>query len=125
MTRRDRTIRRAGALLAAVFASGCANLAVMSHVPLSTMSRLSSLKLAEIDPAELRLAARLPDALEPRSHGVKVRIDAAGVKHGKHSAVELILELTASRRSSLPCRHSAALATESGFIGCRIAASIL
>src|SRR5262249_8699811 len=27
----------------------------MSHVPLSTTSRLSSLKLAEIDPAELRL----------------------------------------------------------------------
>src|SRR5262245_3839233 len=53
--------RRAGTLRAAVFASGCANLAVMSHVPLSTTSRLSSLKLAEIDAAELRLAARLPD----------------------------------------------------------------
>jgi hypothetical protein len=64
----------------------------MGHVPLSTMSRLASLKLAEIDPAELRVAARLPDALEPRSHGVKVRIDVAGMQHGKDSATELILE---------------------------------
>jgi len=100
VTRRDRTLRRAGALLAAVFASGCANLAVMSHVPFSTMSRLSSLKLAQIDAAELRVAARLPDALEPRSHGVKVRIDVAG--RGKTSAVELILELAAEPSELAP-----------------------
>ena len=92
MTCRGRTTRVAGALLGAASAGGCASLTVMSHVPLSTMSRLSSLKLAEIDPAELRVAARLPDALEPRSHGVKVRIDVAGMKHGKDSAAELILE---------------------------------
>src|SRR5262252_2802293 len=80
---RGRTTRVAGALLAAASAGACANLTVISHVPLSTMSRLASLKLAEIDPAELRVAARLPDALEPRSHGVKVRIDVVGMKHGK------------------------------------------
>jgi len=89
---RGRTTRVAGALLAAASAGACANLTVMSHVPLSTMSRLASLRLAEIDPAELRVAARLPDALEPRSHGVKVRIDVVGMKHGKDSAAELILE---------------------------------
>ena len=92
MISRGRTIRVAGALLAAASAGACANLTVMSHVPLSTLSRLASLKLAEIDPAELRVAARLPDALEPRSHGVKVRIDVAGMKHGRDSATELILE---------------------------------
>jgi hypothetical protein len=94
MTCRDRAARLVGALLGAALASGCASLSVMSHMPLSTMSRLSSLKLAEIDPAELRVAARLPDALEPRSHGVKVRIEVAGMKQGKNSAMELILELT-------------------------------
>ena len=92
MTCRGHTTRVAGALLGAAIAGGCASLTVMSHVPLSTMSRLASLKLAEIDPAELRVATRLPDALEPRSHGVKVRIDVAGMKHGKDSAAELILE---------------------------------
>ena len=94
MSCRGRTTRLAGGLLGAALAGGCASLTVMSHVPLSTMSRLASLKLAEIDPAELRVAARLPDALEPRSHGVKVRIDVAGMKHGKDSAAELILEPT-------------------------------
>src|SRR5215470_9694248 len=94
MTCVGRSTRFAGALLAAALASGCTSLTVMSHVPLSTMSRLASLKLTEIDPAELRVAARLPDALEPRLHGVKVRIDVGGMKHGKDSAAELILEPT-------------------------------
>jgi hypothetical protein len=55
--------------------SGCANLYVMSHVPLSTMSRLSSLRLPDIDPEQLRVGARLPVSLEPRPQGVKIRID--------------------------------------------------
>src|SRR5262245_32842662 len=92
MTCRGRATGFAGALFGAAIASGCASLTVMSHVPLSTMSRLASLKLAEIEPAEVRVAARLPDALEPRSHGVKVRVDVAGMKDGKDSAAELILE---------------------------------
>jgi hypothetical protein len=99
---RDRTVRLVGVLLGAALASGCASLTVMSHMPLSTMSRLSSLRLAEVDPAELRVAARLPDALEPRSHGVKVRIDVAGMKRGKNSSVELILELTAEPSEFAP-----------------------
>jgi hypothetical protein len=66
------------------------------------MSRLSSLKLAEIDPAELRVAARLPDALEPRSHGVKVRIEVPGLTDRKNSAVELVLELTADASELAP-----------------------
>jgi hypothetical protein len=58
------------------------------------MSRLSSLKLAEIDPAELRVAARLPDVLEPRPGGAKVRIDVAGGRQGGVAGAELILERT-------------------------------
>lgn len=54
--------------------SGCSSLHVMSHVPLSTMSRLSAMKLAEIQPTLLRVAARMPDHLEPRKDGVKVTI---------------------------------------------------
>lgn len=84
--------RLAGVLLATALVGGYANLTVISHVPLSTMSRLSSLKLAEIEPAELRVAARLPDALEPRPRGVTVRIDVAGQKHGNTAEAELILE---------------------------------
>jgi hypothetical protein len=89
-------------LVGAALVSGCASLAVMSHMPLSTMSRLSSLKLAEIDPAELRVAAHLPDALEPRSHGVKVRIEVAGMNDRRNSAMELILELAADPSELAP-----------------------
>src|SRR5215471_19239092 len=92
MTCRGRTTRVAGTLLGAAIAGGCANLTVMSHVPLSTLSRLASLKLAEIDPAELRVAARLPDVLEPRPRGVKVRIDVAGQNYGETPKAELVLE---------------------------------
>ena len=145
MTCHGRSTRVAGTLLGAAIAGGCASLTVMSHVPLSTMSRLASLKLAEIDPDELRVAARLPDALEPRSHGVKVRIDAAGMKHGKDSAAELILEpavepselspLSAQRRAGhriwvyrLPHsdvdRLKALIAAASGASGVSIAAGV-
>jgi hypothetical protein len=54
---------------------GCKNLHVMSHVPLSTLSRLSALPLTDIDPELLRVGARLPAALLPRPQGVKVKID--------------------------------------------------
>ena len=92
MSHQHPSTRLAGVLLVTALVSACANLTVLSHVPLSTMSRLSSLKLAEIEPAELRVAARLPDELEPRPRGVKVRIDVAGQKHGKTAEAELILE---------------------------------
>jgi hypothetical protein len=70
--------------------NGCTSLAVVSHVPISTMVRLSSLKLAQIDPAQLRVAARLPDRLEPQPHGVKVRIDIK--QAGGGAPQEFILE---------------------------------
>lgn len=54
---------------------GCTSLTVLSHVPVSTMSRLSKMTVADIDPEELRVAARLPDALEPQPHGVKVSLE--------------------------------------------------
>lgn len=64
-------------LIVLVLLSGCGSLHVMSHVPLSTMSRLSSLKLADIDPLHLRVAARMPEHIEPRKDGVKVTITMA------------------------------------------------
>ena len=92
MSHQHPSTRLAGVLLATALVGGCANLTVMSHVPLSTMSRLSSLKLAEIEPAELRVAARLPDVLEPRPRGAKVRIDVAGQNYGETPKAELVLE---------------------------------
>ena len=71
---------------------GCTSLAVMSHVPVSTMARLASLKLAEIEPSELRVAARLPEALEPRRDGVKVHVDGSGSSPASRRSADLILE---------------------------------
>lgn len=71
---------------------GCASLHVMSHVPLSTMSRLSAMKLAEIEPAQLRVAARMPEHLEPRKDGVKVTVAVGS------SRMELTLEPAAEPR---------------------------
>jgi hypothetical protein len=92
MPHQCRSARLASVLFATALVGGCANLTVMSHVPLSTMSRLSSLKLSEIEPTELRVAASLPEALEPRPLGVKVRIDVAGQNHGKLAEAEFTLE---------------------------------
>src|SRR2546423_5660032 len=66
--------RSSSFLLLAVLLSGCASLTVMSHVPVATMSRLASLHVAEIAPSDLRVAARLPSALEPRPGGAKVKL---------------------------------------------------
>lgn len=60
--------------VAASLLGGCASLQVMSHVPVATMSRLSSLTMSEIDPKHLRVAARLPAILSPQPHGVKVKL---------------------------------------------------
>ena len=61
---------RSISLLFLMLFTGCSSLHVMSHVPLSTMSRLSAMKLAEIEPAQLRVAARMPEHFEPRKDGV-------------------------------------------------------
>lgn len=76
-------MRRAGLIIALTSAlGGCASMQAISHVPLATMSRLSSMTLADIDPDQFRVAARLPAALEPRPQGVKVRIDRKSGKDG-------------------------------------------
>jgi hypothetical protein len=54
--------------------AGCGNLHVMRHVPLSSMSRLSSLTVADIDPMLLQVATRLPTALEPAPGGATMQI---------------------------------------------------
>lgn len=69
--------------------SGCSSLAVMSHVPLSTMSRLSAMSLSEVDPRALRVAARMPEIIEPRRDGVKVTI---AIGADSRSKLELVLE---------------------------------
>ncbi|MBL8590334.1 MAG: hypothetical protein JNK46_17500 [Methylobacteriaceae bacterium] len=51
----------AAASLLAVVLSGC------GHVPLTTMARLSGFDPGEVDPAQLRVAIRAPDWMEPRS----------------------------------------------------------
>jgi len=61
----------------AALLAGCASMTVMSHVPLATMSRLSTMTISDVEPAELRVAARLPETLEPQRQGVKVRIRAS------------------------------------------------
>jgi len=68
--------------LALLALAGCANLAVMRSVPMSTISRLAALDLGTISPSELRIAARLPPGLEPRPGGATVRLQwsAAGNK---------------------------------------------
>jgi len=113
MLHQHRSARLAGVLLATALVGGCTGLTVMSHVPLSTMSRLSSLKLAEIEPAELRVAARLPDALEPRPDGVTVHIDVAGQKHDKTARRSSYSSQPSSRQNWLRFRP----ATKSGPIG--------
>lgn len=77
---------------AAVLLAGCTSLHVMSHVPFSTISRLSALKLADVEPSELRLAARLPEVLEPRAGGVKVRIVISSRKQDGKATEEYVLE---------------------------------
>ena len=81
---------------------GCAGIAVMSHVPISTMSRLSALKLANIDPEQLRVAARLPEMLEPRRDGVKVRVDVRGSEVHDGSTLEFILEAVIDSAELVP-----------------------
>lgn len=84
-------LRTALCFVALVFLQSCTSLHVMSHVPLSTMSRLSSLKLSEIEPSDLRVAARLPESLEPRRHGVKVRISMTASRQAAEAFEEFIL----------------------------------
>ena len=83
---------RIGLIIAlASLLGGCASVQMMSHVPISTMSRLVSMTMADIDPEQLRVAARLPTALEPRPQGVKVKIDRKTSEGGKRTD-EFVLE---------------------------------
>jgi len=81
---------------------GCASIAVMSHVPIATMSRLSALKLANIYPEQLRVAARLPEMLELRRDGVKVGVDVSGSEVHGGSTLEFILEAAIDSAELVP-----------------------
>lgn len=58
--------RLAAALAGALALAGC------GHVPLSTMARLRSFDAMTLDPAQLRIAIRAPDWIEPRPDGAKL-----------------------------------------------------
>jgi len=47
-------------------------LAACGHVPITTMIRLRSFDFATFDPAALRAAVGVPDALQPRPEGAKL-----------------------------------------------------
>lgn len=53
---------------------GCTSLHVMSHMPLSTLRRLWSFDFAKLDPSEFRVAASLPDVLQPREVKVVITV---------------------------------------------------
>ena len=89
-------------LLGALLVSGCSSVYVMSHVPLSTLSRLSALKLAEIEPGDLRVAVRLPEQLEPRKGGVKVSIALSASGKLPASTEEFTLEVADEGREHAP-----------------------
>lgn len=92
MNHSSQTATLAALLVMVAAVGGCASVAVMSHVPIATISRLTALKLANIGPEQLRVAARLPEILEPRRDGVKVRIDVQGPGIRDGSTLEFILE---------------------------------
>lgn len=93
--------RLALALALVALLTGCTNLHIMSHVPISTMSRLSTMTIRDIDPQQLRVAARLPTVLEPRPQGVKVRLEIVR-GGGTAKSEELALEAATESGELLP-----------------------
>jgi hypothetical protein len=72
--------------------AGCTNLHVMSTVPLSTVSRLSSLTAADIDVSLLRVAARLQVSLLPGSRCPIVTIVPPAVRNQMALDETILLE---------------------------------
>lgn len=83
-----RTIGAGATAVLLLLIAGCGSLTVMSHVPLSTMSKLATLDVMQVNPAVLRVAARLPENLEPQPGGVRVMLRPAGASDDE----KLILE---------------------------------
>lgn len=73
-----RTVGAGASVALALLTSGCGSMTVMSHVPLSTISKLATLDIMAVEPAVLRVAARLPENLEPQPGGVRVVLKPAG-----------------------------------------------
>jgi len=56
-------------------ALGCAAaLAACGHMPIASLVALRNFDAATFDPATLRLAMQMPDAIAPRRHGVKLEV---------------------------------------------------
>lgn len=72
----------------ALATSGCANVAVVGAIPLSTYKRMWSFDIAKVDLAGFRVAARLPNALEPTAVKVKIDFEKDGVR--RHEELRLV-----------------------------------
>lgn len=72
-------------------------LAACGHVPVSTMWALRNLDATTLDPALLRAAVRLPDAIEPQPGGVRLEIGwwREG-EEDKKRVVKFVLQETSS-----------------------------
>jgi hypothetical protein len=57
-----------------LLALGWMGLAACSHMPISTMISLRNFDFVEFDPAQLQIAVRLPDALEPLPGEAKLSV---------------------------------------------------
>lgn len=75
-------------LAIALTTSGCANVAVVSAIPLSTYKRMWSFNIDKLDLAGFRVAARLPTVLEPTAVKVKLDFQVDGAR--RHEELRLL-----------------------------------
>lgn len=92
-------------LAAAHVVAGCATAAVMSAIPASTLKRLWAFDVARLDVPRLRVAARLPETLQPRE--VIVTIEAWRAGAGERRRAELRLEPAAGEAELQPLERYA------------------
>lgn len=78
-------LRIAAFTILATSLTSCASVYVMSHVPTATMAKLSAMTVADIDPKELRVVARLARGLEPQPNGVKVTLGLSAPQGGRRA----------------------------------------
>jgi hypothetical protein len=73
------------------------SLAACTHMPVSTMWALRNFDAATVDPATLRAAIRLPEALEPQPRGVTLTVGwwRDGEEGAKHEARFVLQETSA------------------------------
>jgi hypothetical protein len=75
-------------------------LAACGHVPLMSMVALARIDFATTDPALLRAAIKLPQAIEPRLNGAALRV-AVKLADGRDMAEDFKLSETTDERDVL------------------------